>query len=65
MTKNERFQVGKDEIRERLLKYTRGVFRIVPQIGKPRILDIGCASGIQTPCGSLWIRDVNVGFAVR
>ena len=36
---------GKDNIRKRLLKYTRRAFRLLPQMDKPRILDIGCGSG--------------------
>ena len=45
---DERFLVLKDKIRKRLLKYTRKAFHILPQIDKPRILDIGCGSGIPT-----------------
>ena len=48
MTGNERFQVRKDKIRKRLLKYTRKAFRMLPQMDKPRILDIGCGSGVPT-----------------
>ena len=48
MTGHERFQSGKDKIRKRLLKYTRKAFRMLPQMEKPRILDIGCGSGIPT-----------------
>jgi ubiquinone/menaquinone biosynthesis C-methylase UbiE len=48
MTGNERFQVRKEKIRKRLLKYTRKAFRMLPQMDKPRILDIGCGSGIST-----------------
>ena len=44
----ERFQVRKDKIRKRLLKYTRKAFRMLPELDKPRILDIGCGSGIPT-----------------
>jgi ubiquinone/menaquinone biosynthesis C-methylase UbiE len=43
-----RFQRQKDRIRERLLKYTRKAFRMLPQLDKPRILDIGCGSGVPT-----------------
>jgi ubiquinone/menaquinone biosynthesis C-methylase UbiE len=43
-----RFQRQKDGIRKRLLKYTRKAFRMLPQLDKPRILDIGCGSGIPT-----------------
>jgi len=42
------FQVRKDQIRKRLIKYTRKAFRMLPQMDKPRILDIGCGSGIST-----------------
>jgi ubiquinone/menaquinone biosynthesis C-methylase UbiE len=45
---NIRFQVNKDKIRKRLLKYTRKAFRIIPRMDEPRILDIGCGSGIPT-----------------
>ena len=43
-----RFQIERDEIRKRFLKYTRKAFRILPQMDKPRILDIGCGSGVPT-----------------
>ncbi|HEY79129.1 MAG TPA: class I SAM-dependent methyltransferase [Dehalococcoidia bacterium] len=48
MTRHQRFQSGKDEIRKRLLKYTRKAFRMLPQIDRARILDIGCGAGIPT-----------------
>ena len=48
MTGDERVQVRKDKIRKRLLKYTRKAFRMLPQMNRPRILDIGCGSGIPT-----------------
>ena len=48
MSGHERSQVRKDKIRRRLLKYTRKAFRMLPQMDKPRILDIGCGSGIPT-----------------
>ncbi|MFC1956441.1 class I SAM-dependent methyltransferase [Chloroflexota bacterium] len=47
MTGHKRFQ-GKDKIRKRLLKYARKAFRMLPQMDRPRILDIGCGSGIST-----------------
>lgn len=43
-----RFQAKKELIRKRLLKYTRKAFRMLPQLDKPRILDLGCGSGIPT-----------------
>jgi len=48
MTEQERFQLGKDKIRKRLLKYTRKALWTLPQMDRPRILDIGCGSGIPT-----------------
>jgi len=48
MTGHKRFQLGKDQIRKRLLKYTRKAFRMLPQMDRPRILDIGCGAGIPT-----------------
>jgi len=43
-----RFQMKKDLVRKRLLKYTRKAFRMLPKMGKPRILDVGCGSGVPT-----------------
>ena len=43
-----RFQIRKDQIRKRLLKYTRKAFRMLPQLDEPRILDVGCGSGAPT-----------------
>ena len=48
MNQKARFQMKKDLVRKRLLKYTRKAFRMLPQIDKPRILDIGCGSGVPT-----------------
>jgi ubiquinone/menaquinone biosynthesis C-methylase UbiE len=42
------FQMRKDLPRKRLLKYTRKAFRMLPKLDRPRILDIGCGSGIPT-----------------
>ena len=48
MNQKARFQMKKDLVRKRLLKYTRKAFRMLPELDKPRILDIGCGSGIPT-----------------
>jgi ubiquinone/menaquinone biosynthesis C-methylase UbiE len=48
VTEETLFQAKKDLIRERLNKYTRKAFRMLPELDKPRILDIGCGSGIPT-----------------
>jgi len=45
---DETFRTLKDEIRKRLLKYTRKAFSMLPRMDKPRILDMGCGSGIPT-----------------
>ena len=48
VTEETLFQAKKDLVRERLNKYTRKAFRMLPKLDKPRILDIGCGSGIPT-----------------
>jgi len=40
--------MDRDIVRVRLLKYTRKAFRMLPKLDKPRILDIGCGSGVPT-----------------
>jgi ubiquinone/menaquinone biosynthesis C-methylase UbiE len=47
-TLEEEFQEYKDQIRGRLLKYTRKAFQMLPKISNSRILDIGCGSGVPT-----------------
>jgi ubiquinone/menaquinone biosynthesis C-methylase UbiE len=44
----ERFLIKKDLVRKRLAKYTRKAFRMLPEMDKPRILDVGCGSGVGT-----------------
>ncbi len=41
-------QIEKDLLREALCKYTRKAFRMLPELDRPRILDIGCGSGVPT-----------------
>jgi len=41
-----RFQAEKDLIRKRLLKYTRKAFSMLPELDEPRILDVGCGTGV-------------------
>jgi ubiquinone/menaquinone biosynthesis C-methylase UbiE len=48
MTSEVRFQTQEDQIRKRLLKHTRKAFRMLPKLDKPRILDVGCGSGVPT-----------------
>jgi SAM-dependent methyltransferase len=40
--------IRKDRIRKRLLKYTRRAFGLLPHLDRPRILDLGCGSGVPT-----------------
>jgi ubiquinone/menaquinone biosynthesis C-methylase UbiE len=40
--------MDRDIVRRRLLKYTRRAFRMLPKLDRPRILDIGCGSGVPT-----------------
>jgi ubiquinone/menaquinone biosynthesis C-methylase UbiE len=40
--------MDRDVVRRRLLKYTRRAFRMLPKLDKPRILDVGCGSGVPT-----------------
>jgi len=40
--------MDRDTVRARLLKYTRRAFRVLPALDRPRILDIGCGSGVPT-----------------
>jgi len=48
MTEKAEFQAFKDKLRKRLLKYLRKAYRVLPALDKPRILDIGCGSGVPT-----------------
>lgn len=38
----------KDQLRKGLSKYTRKAFYMLPELDKPRILDVGCGSGVPT-----------------
>lgn len=44
----ESYETGKDYLRENLSKYTRKAFQMLPQLDRPRILDIGCGRGVPT-----------------
>ena len=48
MTEETELQLYKDLLRERFIKYTRKAFHILPELDRPRILDVGCGSGIPT-----------------
>ena len=42
------FETAKDRVRERLTKLTVKAFQMLPRMDKPRILDVGCGSGVPT-----------------
>jgi len=48
MPKDLLVEINKDRFRERLNKYTRRAFQMLPKIENPHILDIGCGSGVPT-----------------
>jgi ubiquinone/menaquinone biosynthesis C-methylase UbiE len=48
MSKDVYAEIDRDSSRERLLKYTRKAFKLLPKLDKPCILDAGCGSGLPT-----------------
>jgi ubiquinone/menaquinone biosynthesis C-methylase UbiE len=46
MSKDVYAEIDRDSSRERLLKYTRKAFKLLPKLDKPCILDAGCGSGL-------------------
>jgi len=48
MSKDLLSEIDKDHFRERLNKYTRQAYQMLPKIENPHILDIGCGSGVPT-----------------
>jgi ubiquinone/menaquinone biosynthesis C-methylase UbiE len=48
MTEETILQADRDMLRGRLSKYTRKAFHMLPELDKPRILDVGCGSGVPT-----------------
>lgn len=48
MIKEELIELYKEHLREGLTKYTRKAYEMLPELNKPRILDIGCGSGAST-----------------
>jgi len=42
------FEIAKDRVRERLNKFTVKAFRMLPKMARPRILDVGCGTGVPT-----------------
>ncbi|MFX1294212.1 MAG: class I SAM-dependent methyltransferase [Promethearchaeota archaeon] len=48
MSKDVLYEMNQDNLRKYFNKYTRKAFQILPDLDKPRILDIGCGSGVPT-----------------
>ncbi|MBI5458817.1 class I SAM-dependent methyltransferase [Methanobacterium sp.] len=48
MSNLDLYRSEKDHIRENLNKYTIKAFKLLPEIENPRILDIGCGTGVPT-----------------
>ena len=46
MLKDVLVDLSEDVYRANFLKYSKKAFRILPELDKPRILDIGCGSGV-------------------
>lgn len=41
-------ELQKDRLRESLNKYTRKAFQMLPELDNPKILDVGCGTGVPT-----------------
>lgn len=48
MSKDVDTKINRDYFRQRLLKYTKKAFRLLPKLDKSHILDVGCGSGVPT-----------------
>jgi len=48
MSKDLSFEINSDQFREGFNKYIKKAFQMLPELEKPRILDIGCGSGVPT-----------------
>lgn len=48
MLKDLLVEINLDKFRERLSKYTKRAFQMLPEMERPKILDVGCGSGVPT-----------------
>lgn len=48
MNLNVYHDLQEDQLRARFLQYTRQAFQLLPRLDHPRILDIGCGTGVPT-----------------
>ena len=48
MTEDILSDLHEDSLREGLSKYTRKAYQMLPKLAKPRVLDVGCGSGVPT-----------------
>jgi SAM-dependent methyltransferase len=57
-------EIDRDAIRVRLLKYSRKAWDMLPSIKEPKILDIGCGSGLPTIHLAVWSHGTVVGLDI-
>jgi len=48
MSNNIEHEINAEQFRKAFLQYTKKAFEMLPKMDKPRILDVGCGSGIPT-----------------
>ena len=48
MSQNILYELNLESLRKKFLKYTQTIFERLPKLEKPRILDVGCGSGVPT-----------------
>jgi len=48
MSTYQNSEIDNDIFRKNLLKYTKKAYQMIPKIKNPRILDVGCGSGVPT-----------------
>ena len=48
MSNLESYRINKEIIRENLNTYTKKAYKFLPEIKNPKILDIGCGTGVPT-----------------
>ncbi len=64
MTIKSSLEIKKDELRKYFIKYTRQAFDMLPELVEPRILDIGCGSGIPTIELARWTGGEVIGLDI-
>jgi SAM-dependent methyltransferase len=64
MNENPPLFINRDAHRARLLRYTRKAWDMLPPLPGPRILDIGCGSGLPTIQLARWSKGAVVGLDI-